>query len=876
MHDKKSSLREKAIISNENETVTINSSRKSRKNSTQISPPTSNCKSRGEQNNHETKTLKTREDVKKNLSLIISNVDTKDVTEENNLNESHYDSELSLSNALAVAQSTQYPDDSSDESQSKDYYSQSKDSGVSNANSVCNGSSGDETFGEKITDPYSSENETLRYTDIEQNSNQRKKKSLKITDTQIFNNIVKIVDNKQISYNFHKKELKSTESDVSKENKIALEEFKSQSNNEKEKSIENKREIETKDDKEEMESKDDEALKNENDESQIKVIDDEKEKHFAAEEESESGEDIGKIKKFIIRKSVNAKNDIKKTPSKEKSDEFQGSAQKQNKDEDSGNNNRQITEIDTEDFSKSQCLVEQNDQEVQDESAEFFEPNSSEDEKETEHQEQELTQKYVKHSRTDEKRNSIEKRSEMSSSEKEENKTSDEDDMEDTELLEKTPANLSSQNSNLTDNSQFNDKNKTGRSSSDEENKEENNFLHNNQSQDMMIYQYTSDEDQGKILTQFRERTNSISDDEEMRLTLENEQNEDNFHNLDDNKITIEEHKIEIPEEHSEDTEMMSAQSLKCVNQRKRLNLITAIGTSSSDEEVSKKTIIKNKKHIIKLTSSDSDSEVDSKKIAHKKKKIKKIEKSLKKERSKSEDSVKSECDSHEDNKKSKKKKKKSRASADNEVIEEKYHKSDKTKKIFKEKFVQSSSDSEEEDNKKRKKINKEKNLRENTPKKNNSHLENSGKISEESQESSNLSQTNIKNMEKKNSSCEDDTDFQSYVKDGISYFKQKEETCKSKKQKKSKKEKNEMQQELKKVVNKKTLSTSQIIDETQSQNIVDPSQIISEPSIQISMIDNSTKSSKSKTDVEIGSLDSKVINEVSHIKPFLIYYYYF
>lgn len=140
---------EEVINSKENATLTRNSSRKSPRNCTQVSqpPPTST-----EQDNQKTKTQKTREDVKKNLSLIISNVERKDTTEDNddrsNFNDSHFDSELNLSNVLAVAQSTQYPVDMSFES---DDCRQSKDSGVSNANSVCNGSS-NEALSEKNKD----------------------------------------------------------------------------------------------------------------------------------------------------------------------------------------------------------------------------------------------------------------------------------------------------------------------------------------------------------------------------------------------------------------------------------------------------------------------------------------------------------------------------------------------------------------------------------------------------------------------------------------------------------------------------------------------------------------------------------------------------
>lgn len=130
-----------------------------------------------------------------------------------------------------------------------------------------------------------------------------------------------------------------------------------------------------------------------------------------------------------------------------------------------------------------------------------------------------------------------------------------------------------------------------------------------------------------EIFTQFVDRKHDSEseeekqDEEELRLTLEHEET---YVNLDDNKITIEEHKIEVPENPAtsdEGEEAMSAKSLKKVQQMKRLDL-TIGSDSSSDEEFSQAQMNQDKKFVIKekSDSSHSESEEAVKKISPKKK----------------------------------------------------------------------------------------------------------------------------------------------------------------------------------------------------------------------------------------------------------------
>ncbi|XP_033221752.1 titin-like [Belonocnema kinseyi] len=133
--------------------------------------------------------------------------------------------------------------------------------------------------------------------------------------------------------------------------------------------------------------------------------------------------------------------------------------------------------------------------------------------------------------------------------------------------------------------------------------------------------------DSREIFTQFVDRKHDSEseeekqDDEELRLTLEHEET---YVNLDDNKIAIDEHKIEVsenPDMSDEGEEVMSAKSLEKVQQMKRLDL-TMGSDSSSDEEFSQAQMNQDKKFVRKEKSysSDSESEEDDKKKSPKKK----------------------------------------------------------------------------------------------------------------------------------------------------------------------------------------------------------------------------------------------------------------
>ena len=511
---------------------------------------------------------KTRENVKKNLSMVIGDCGTKNIIEEhldaNKLNDTQNDSALSFSNIIAVAQSTQYPDDSLDTSNKTDKKNED--------------------------DLPVNENENQQsISDIDENST---KGSVEIRESSSENKILEVEkDNDDLQKEKHPPKIIGSEI-VNKKYKIVGKESEDRllkiSDREEESEQDEKREEDTKN-IEGAESKTSGSIVMEG-----------------------SDDDTENIKKFIIKKPV------------EKAVSLNGIISHQNVQK----STRELQKDKLEKISK-----------IQDDSNCKEEINMEYDDRETEKKEKEIeTKNQYEHERNEKK---DAKKKQGIKENKEENSSSSEEEEEETKIkkirsdIDNRESNEESDDSNtlVIDESRKNESNREDEDNEDvnlveeevlstkmvnqlnTEEKEESIYeksIEKIESENEMSEEYNSRE----VLTQILYRKNvpdredEKQDDEELKLTLEHDELES--YNLDDDKITIQEHKITIPEnldqKDEEDEKIMSVETMKRLQQRKRLNLTADSDSSSSDDESFQNQINRNKQLVTK-PESDSDSE---------------------------------------------------------------------------------------------------------------------------------------------------------------------------------------------------------------------------------------------------------------------------